>query len=81
MENGFDENFNGKLRYECLNTEMCFALAEARKVGKVAGYYNQSRAPSARGGLAPAEYLRRVRSKQITGSADSEKLYSEWSKK
>lgn len=30
MENGYIENFNGRLRDECLNVEVFFSLADAR---------------------------------------------------
>jgi len=63
-ENGFIESFNGKLRDECLNTELFFSLADAReKLEKWRQDYNESRPHSALGGLPPAEYLRYVRSK------------------
>ena len=62
VENGFIESFNGKLRDECLNTELFFSLADAReKLEKWLWDYNQSRPHSALGGLAPAEYLQCVR--------------------
>jgi len=62
VENGFIESFNGKLRDECLNTELFFSLADAReKLEKWRRDYNQSRPHSALGGLAPAEYLKCVR--------------------
>ena len=31
MENGYIESFNGKLRDECLNVEIFFTLADARR--------------------------------------------------
>ncbi len=31
-ENGYCESFNGKLREECLNGEICYSLKEARIV-------------------------------------------------
>jgi len=83
MENGFIESFNGRLRDECLNTELFFSLADAReKLEKWRWDYNQKRPHSALGGLPPAEYLQCVRSKlKLSGSANGEKLYSEWLKK
>jgi putative transposase len=64
VENGFIESFNGKLRDECLNTELFFSLADAReKLEKWRWDYNQSRPPSALGGLPPAESLQGVGSK------------------
>lgn len=64
VENGFIESFNGKLRDECLNTELFFSLADAReKLEKWRQDYNESRPHSALGDLPPAEYLRQVRSK------------------
>ena len=79
VENGFIESFNGRLRDECLNTELFFSLADAReKLERWRWDYNQKRPHSARGGLPPAEYPQCVRSKmKPNGSANGEKLYSE----
>ena len=62
VENGFIESFNGKLRDECLNTELFLSLEDARQ--KLAAWckdYNETRPHSALGNLAPAEYASRLR--------------------
>ena len=73
-ENGFIESFNGKLRDECLNTEIFFTLEDARqKLEHWRKDYNEQRPHSALGGLPPMEHLRRIM--EITnGSANREKL-------
>jgi putative transposase len=83
VENGFTGSFNGRLRDESLNTELFFSLADAReKMEKWRWDYDQKRPHSALGGLPSAEYLQCVRSKlKLNGSANGEKLYSEWLKK
>ena len=61
VENGFIESFNGKLRDECLNTEIFFNLEQARQ--KLESWridYNQHRPHSALGGLSPCDYLQRI---------------------
>ena len=61
VENGFIESFNGKLRDECLNTELFFSLSDAcRKLSSWRTDYNEQRPHSALGGLAPAEFVQRV---------------------
>lgn len=61
VENGFIESFNGKLRDECLNTEIFFTLEDARqKLERWRKDYNEQRPHSALGGLPPMEHLRRV---------------------
>ncbi len=61
VENGFIESFNGKLRDECLNTEIFFTLEDARqKLEHWRKDYNEQRPHSALGGLPPMEHLRRV---------------------
>ena len=58
-ENGYVENFNGRLRDECLNTELFFSLVDAReKLERWRQDYNQSRPHSALGDLTPEEFLR-----------------------
>jgi putative transposase len=57
VENGYIESFNGKLRDECLNVEVFFSLADARK--KLALWredYNQHRPHSALDDRTPAEF-------------------------
>jgi putative transposase len=56
-ENGHVESFNGRLRDECLNTELFFSLADAReKLERWRQDYNQSRPHSALGDLTPEEF-------------------------
>lgn len=72
VENGFIESFNGKLRDECLNTELFFSVADARqKLERWRRDYNEQRPHSALGGLAPLAYLRRVVEKSM-GTAPGE---------
>jgi putative transposase len=69
-ENGYVESFNGRLRDECLNTELFFSLADARqKLGRWRQDYNQSRPHSALGDLTPEEFYRlRERAEQAVFS-------------
>jgi putative transposase len=56
-ENGYIESFNGRLRDECLNTEVFFTLADARAKLKLWRHdYNRIRPHSALGDSAPAEF-------------------------
>jgi putative transposase len=58
-ENGYVESFNGRLRDECLNTELFFSLTDARqKLERWRQDYNQSRPHSALGDLTPEEFSR-----------------------
>jgi putative transposase len=58
-ENGYIEAFNGRLRDECLNTELFFSLADAKqKLEQWRQDYNQSRPHSALGDRAPEEFSR-----------------------
>ena len=62
MENGHIESFNGRLRDECLNTELFQSLDEVR--GKLAAWrqdYNRNRPHSALGDLTPLEFAARSR--------------------
>ena len=53
------ESFNGRLRDECLNTELFFSLADARqKLKRWRQDYNQSRPHSALGDMTPEEFSR-----------------------
>ena len=57
VENGYIESFNGKLRDEFLNVEVCFTLADARR--KLHGWRrdsNQHRPHSALRDRTPAEF-------------------------
>jgi transposase InsO family protein len=54
-ENGFCESFNGKMREECLNINICGTVAEADYVIREwVQYYNTMRPHSSLGGLPPA---------------------------
>ena len=54
-ENGYNESFNGKLRDELLNGEICCSLAEAAVlVEQWRREYNTVRPHSACGGFPPA---------------------------
>ena len=57
VENGYIESFNGRLRDECLNVEVLFSLADARR--KLALWlhdYNHHRPHSALADRTPAEF-------------------------
>jgi putative transposase len=57
VENGYIESFNGRLRDECLNVEVFFTLADARR--KLAPWlhdYNYLRPHSALADRPPAEF-------------------------
>jgi putative transposase len=57
VENGYIESFNGKLRDECLNVEVFFTLADARrKLHLWRRDYNQHRPHSALADRTPAEF-------------------------
>ena len=57
VENGYIESFNGKLRDECLNVEVFFTLADARrKLHHWRRDYNQHRPHSALADRTPAEF-------------------------
>lgn len=61
VENGYVESFNGKLRDECLNTEVFFSLEDARqKLERWRKDYNEQRPHSALGGMPPAVFVQRV---------------------
>ncbi len=56
-ENGYIESFNGRLRDECLNVEVFFALADVRdKLERWRQDYNQVRPHSALRDIAPAVF-------------------------
>jgi len=60
VENGYIESFNGRLRDECLNVEVFFTLADARR--KLALWrhdYNHHRPHSALADRTPAEFAAR----------------------
>jgi len=57
VENGYIESFNGKLRDECLNVEVFFNLADARrKLYHWRRDYNHHRPHSALDDRTPAEF-------------------------
>jgi putative transposase len=57
VENGYIESFNGKLREECLNVEVFFTLADARrKLHLWRRDYNHHRPHSALDDRTPAEF-------------------------
>jgi len=57
MQNGFCENFNGRMRDELLNEALFFGLAHARTtITNWVGDYNQRRPHSALRYLTPAAY-------------------------
>lgn len=57
VENGYIESFNGKLRNECLNVEVFFTLADARrKLHLWRRDYNQVRPRSSLADRTPAEF-------------------------
>jgi putative transposase len=56
-ENGYIESFNGKLRDECLNTNLFCSVEDAQeKLDCWRQDYNENRPHSGLGGLAPAQY-------------------------
>jgi putative transposase len=60
VQNGYIESFNGRLRDECLNTEIFSSLADARE--KLEGWrhdYNETRPHSALADRTPGEFARR----------------------
>jgi putative transposase len=58
-QNGYIESFNGRLRDECLNTEMFSSLADAReKLQRWQRDYNQTRPHSALADRTPEEFVR-----------------------
>ena len=57
VENGFIESFNGRLRDECLNVEVFFALDDVRqKLARWQEDYNVTRPHSALQDQAPASF-------------------------
>lgn len=57
VENGYIESFNGRLRDECLNIEVFFSLADARrKLDQFRNDYNHHRPHSSLDDRTPAEF-------------------------
>ena len=71
VENGYIESFNTKLRDECLNVEIFFTLADARrKLHLWRRDYNHHRPHSALADRTPAEFAARCsRGKDGDGTA------------
>jgi putative transposase len=60
-QNGFIESFNGRLRDECLNGEIFFDLADARKKLELWRHdYNQNRPHSALADRTPEEFAQKL---------------------
>ncbi len=56
-QNGINENFNGRLREECLNLEWFYSLADARwTIEAYRRYFNERRLHGALGYVPPAEF-------------------------
>ena len=71
VENGYIESFNGRLRDECLNTEVFEDLADARqKLESWRHDYNQHRPHSALADRSPAEFARSARRPFALSSVD-----------
>jgi putative transposase len=65
VENAFIESFNGRLRDECLNTEVFLDLAHARsRILEWKQDYNESRPHGSLGDLSPSEFAARWRSQR-----------------
>ncbi len=59
-QNGINENFNGRLRDECLNLEVFYGLADARwTIEAYRRYFNEQRLHGALGYVPPAEFKQR----------------------
>lgn len=59
-QNGINENFNGRLRDECLNLELFYGLADARwTIEAYRRYFNEQRLHGALGYVPPAEFKQR----------------------
>lgn len=65
VENAFIESFNGRLRDECLNSEIFLNLVDAKqKLLEWKQDYNHNRPHSSLGWLTPTEFAAQWRSKQ-----------------
>lgn len=75
VENSYIENFNGRLRDECLNVNLFFSLDDAReKLERWRQDYNQCRPHSALGDLPPAAFAQRTDMEYNEGLAEAENL-------
>jgi putative transposase len=67
VENGFIESFNGRLRDECLNTELFWSIQDARdKLEKWRQDYNNQRPHSSLANLPPAAFAKEHRQRKST---------------
>jgi putative transposase len=72
MENGYIESFNGRLRDECLNSELFLSLVDAReKLETWRRDYNEHRPHSSIGNLTPIEFATSVRTKKEFNRSNS----------
>jgi putative transposase len=70
VENGYIESFNGRLRDECLNVHVFFALADVReKLELWREDYNQVRPHSALDDYAPRQFVQHWRSSTLARTA------------
>ena len=66
VENGFVESFNGRLRDQCLNTELFYSLEDAeRKLEAWREDYNTHRPHSALGDTSPRDFIRQSRNQSL----------------
>jgi putative transposase len=71
VENSFIENFNARVRDECLNANVFLSLADARsKLDVWRRDYNESRAHTSLGKLTPSEYVRQQEKSEPQESAN-----------
>jgi len=69
VENGFIENFNGRLRDECPNVEWFVSLADARqKLARFREHYNHERPHSALADRTPAGFAELYRNVTVKAS-------------
>jgi putative transposase len=75
MQNGYIESFNGKFRDECLNEHWFQTLPQARsEIAIWRQDYNQVRPHSSLGGIPPAEFAQRHRTKNQPPPASSNEI-------
>ena len=71
MQSGFVENFNGRLRDECLDEHLVRGLSDARWILEAWwADYNHARRHTSLDGLTPAEFATRSRKDQTENNAD-----------
>jgi putative transposase len=67
VQNGYIESFNGRLRDECLNSEIFFSLTDAReKLKRWRHDYNQNRPHTALADRTPAEFAQQLGGRPFT---------------